>query len=115
MKNLRFVPLVMIATLSLQACSKPPAASTQISDQLQGKLVLTGSSTVAPLISEIAKRYEAEHSGVRIDVQTGGSSRGVADARQGVADIGMVSRSLKDNEKEPIPLTWGTRCSNRRG
>ncbi len=101
MKNLRFVPLAIIATfLSLQACSKPPAASTQTSEQLQGKLVLTGSSTVAPLVSEIAKRYEAEHSGVRIDVQTGGSSRGVADARQGVADIGMVSRSLKDNEKD---------------
>jgi phosphate transport system substrate-binding protein len=33
-------------------------------------------------------------------VQSGGSSRGIADARQGVADVGMVSRSLKDNEKD---------------
>ena len=103
MKNLRiFVPLSLglVACLGLQSCSKPPEAATQSPEQLQGKLVLTGSSTVAPLASEIAKRYEAEHQGVRIDVQTGGSSRGVADARQGVADIGMVSRSLKDNEKD---------------
>lgn len=62
------------------------------------KLTLTGSSTVAPLVSEIAKRYEAAHPGVRIDVQTGGSSRGIADARSGLADIGMASRALKKEE-----------------
>lgn len=103
MKNSRiFAPLSigLAACLWLQSCSKPPEAATQSPEQLQGKLVLTGSSTVAPLASEIAKRYEAEHPRVRIDVQTGGSSRGIADARQGVADIGMVSRSLKDNEKD---------------
>lgn len=103
MKNLRILlPLsIGLATcLLLQSCGKPPEAATQSPNALQGKLVLTGSSTVAPLASEMAKRYEAQHPGVRIDVQTGGSSRGVADARQGVADIGMVSRSLKDKEKD---------------
>jgi phosphate transport system substrate-binding protein len=63
------------------------------------QLTLTGSSTVAPLTSEIAKRFEAKHPGVRIDVQTGGSSRGLADARSGLANIGMVSRNLKGNEQ----------------
>lgn len=68
------------------------------SDLFHGKLILTGSSTIAPLASEIGKRFEEKHPGVRIDVQTGGSSRGIADIRQGLADIGMVSRALKDNE-----------------
>ena len=77
--------------LVLTACGPGPS-----SDQ---KLTLTGSSTVAPLIGEIAKRYEAENPGVRIDVQTGGSSRGLADASQGLADIGMISRGLKDGEE----------------
>ena len=63
-----------------------------------GHLTLTGSSTVAPLMLEIAKRYEAAHPGTRIDVQTGGSSRGIADARAGSADIGMVSRALGPDE-----------------
>jgi phosphate transport system substrate-binding protein len=75
------------------------AASTQSTDKLQGKLVLTGSSTVAPLAAEIGKRFEAERPGVRIDVQSGGSSRGITDARKGLANIGMVSRALKDEEK----------------
>ncbi len=64
------------------------------------KLTLTGSSTIAPLALEMAKYYEKKHPGVRIDVQTGGSSRGISDARGGLADIGMVSRALKDEEKD---------------
>ncbi|MEM6911712.1 MAG: phosphate ABC transporter substrate-binding protein [Verrucomicrobiota bacterium] len=64
------------------------------------RLEATGSSTLAPLLSQIAKRYEALHPGVRIDIQTGGSSRGIADAASGVADIGMSSRALKESEKE---------------
>lgn len=99
MKNLGIIALLSLGSsicLVLQSCSKPPG----VAKELQGKLVLTGSSTVAPLAAEIAKRYEVEHPEARIDVQTGGSSRGIADARQGTADIGMVSRALKVNEKD---------------
>jgi phosphate transport system substrate-binding protein len=64
------------------------------------KLVLTGSSTVAPLAGELGKRFEELHPGVRVDIQTGGSSRGLTDARQGLADIGMVSRKLNPDEQD---------------
>ncbi|MEZ4742417.1 MAG: phosphate ABC transporter substrate-binding protein [Bdellovibrionota bacterium] len=64
------------------------------------KLILTGSSTVAPLMSVIGKRFESSHPSIRVDVQTGGSSRGIADTRQGLANIGMVSRSLSSNEHD---------------
>lgn len=64
------------------------------------RLVLTGSSTVAPLVGEIARRFETMNPGVRIDVQTGGSSRGINDIRNGTADIGMVSRALKTDETD---------------
>lgn len=69
------------------------------------KLVLTGSSTVAPLALEIGKRFEKLHPGVRIDIQSGGSSRGVADARSGLADVGLVSRALKPAENDLIAHT----------
>ncbi len=69
------------------------------------KLVLTGSSTVAPLAAEIGKRFEALHPEIRIDVQTGGSSRGVNDARNGLADIGMASRALKTDESDLVVQT----------
>ncbi|GAB4192282.1 MAG: phosphate ABC transporter substrate-binding protein [Coleofasciculaceae cyanobacterium] len=100
LRNLAPLSLGLAACFGLQSCTKPPATSTQSSDKLQGKLVLTGSSTVAPLATEIGKSFEAEHSGVRIDVQSGGSSRGITDARKGLANIGMVSRTLKAEEKD---------------
>lgn len=87
------------AVLLLVTC----ASCTSSSDSNSGKrthLVLTGSSTVAPLALEIAKRFESRHPAVRIDVQTGGSSRGIADARRGLADIGMASRALKPDEHD---------------
>lgn len=64
------------------------------------KLVLTGASTIAPLAGELARRFELLHPGSRVDVQTGGSTRGINDVRNGMADIGMVSRALKPEEKD---------------
>jgi phosphate transport system substrate-binding protein len=67
------------------------------------RLVLTGSSTISPVAAELGKRFEAQHPCVHVDVQSGGSARGVADARQGLADIGLVSRGLNDDEKDLTP------------
>ena len=80
-----------ILILSLLFCSQVYAVE---------KLVLTGSSTIAPVLSDIAKSFEKKNSNFRIDVQTGGSSRGVNDARKKLNDIGMVSRKIKDSEKD---------------
>ena len=90
--------LVAVALAGLSACAPPSTESA--SGQLQGKVILTGSSTVAPLASELGKRFEQEYPNVRVDVQTGGSSRGLADARSGQADIGMMSRELTDSETD---------------
>lgn len=97
-KNGALIPAVLL--LALWGIPATAIAQTTGTDQLSGKLVVTGASTLAPLISEIGKRFESLSPNVRVDVQTGGSSRGVADARQGLADIGMVSRAMKDEEKD---------------
>lgn len=57
-----------------------------------GQLVITGSAAMAPLMKAIAGRFEALHPGVQIDVQGGGSLRGLDDVRRGRSDVGMVSR-----------------------
>jgi len=67
-----------------------------------GELTLSGSSTVAPLATSIARRYEARNAGVQIDIQAGGSSRGIADAGRGTVNIGMSSRALHDDERERL-------------
>lgn len=74
--------------------------SFSLAHAADNKLVLTGSSTVAPLAAEIGKRFEARNPDIRVDVQSGGSSRGVADARSGLADLGMVSRAPNAEETD---------------
>lgn len=89
--------MALVAVASTVFVSK--ALTTQTGTE---KIIISGASTIAPLVAEIAKRYERENPGIQIDVQSGGSSRGVADARSGLADIGMVSRDLKASERELV-------------
>ena len=96
----KFVALVALSMAVLMGVPASAGAQRTTAHQLTGKLVITGASTLAPLIAEIGKRFESLHPTVRIDVQSGGSSRGVADARQGLADIGMVSRAMKEDERD---------------
>lgn len=77
------------------------AAATPLPAQRpSGELVLAGSTTMAPLMTEIAKRFESRHRDARIMVRGGGSGLGISDLRQGRADIGMVSRVLGEAERD---------------
>ncbi len=97
--------LLAVVLASCSAQTDSPSSATGLSpdgsvETPQSQLVITGSSTVAPLVLEIGKRFESLNAGVRVDVQTGGSSRGIADAQRGLADIGMASRALKESESD---------------
>lgn len=93
---MRTLPFVLGLAILAAGCRRHPSSQT---------VVLTGSSTIAPLAQELAHSYESTHPGVRVDVQSGGSARGISDARAGRADIGMVSRALKPEESDLSPHT----------
>lgn len=96
-----FTLIIILSTSLMTSCdSRKPTHINNKTDQISGRLNITGSSTIAPLAAELAKIMESKHPDLRINVQTGGSSRGLADARQGTADIGMVSRALKPSEND---------------
>ncbi len=65
------------------------------------RLTITGSSTMAPLIAELGLLFETQ-TDMRVDVQSGGSGRGINDTRNGLAQVGMSSRSLTADE-----VAWG--------
>lgn len=94
-KHWRTLVAAVSSALLVAACGQESA----------GRLVITGSSTVAPLATVIAERFEGAHPGVKVDVQAGGSSRGIADVRQGLAELGMVSRALKAEEGDLAATT----------
>lgn len=63
-----------------------------------GKIVVAGSSSVTPVMEKLAEAYQSLNSGVEIEVQQSDSTTGVTSASEGLCDIGMASRELKDSE-----------------
>lgn len=64
------------------------------------KLHIAGSTTMGPLLSEIAAKYRLLHPEIAIEVELGGSSRGLEDVRAGHAHIAMLSRALAPSERD---------------
>ncbi len=62
------------------------------------EITVTGSTSVQPLMEDLAAAYEKDHEGIVINVSGGGSGVGVTDAQSGKNDFGMASRALKDSE-----------------
>lgn len=63
-----------------------------------GKLVISGSSSVSPVMEKLAEGYKAINAEAEIEIQTSDSTTGVNDAMSGACDIGMASRELKEEE-----------------
>ena len=59
---------------------------------VSGKVVVAGSSSVSPVMEKLKEAYEAVNGDVSIEVQTSDSTA------EGICDIGMASRELKDEE-----------------
>ena len=66
----------------------------------RSELRISGSSTISPVMDEITRRYSIYNPDVQISVSAGGSIQGISDVREGESDIGMVSRSLKEEETD---------------
>ncbi len=64
-----------------------------------GKVVIHGSSSIAPVMEKLKEAYNEKNPDVTIEVQQSDSSSGMTDAIDGTCDIGMASRELKDSEK----------------
>lgn len=63
-----------------------------------GKIVVSGSSSVTPVMEKLKEAYVAINPDVTIEVQQSDSTTGVTDAIDGTCDLGMASRELKDSE-----------------
>jgi len=67
----------------------------------QGKLVMGGAGSMAPVMQELAKAYEAKHGPQGIEVLTNslGSGGGIKATESGRLSIGLTGRELKEGEK----------------
>ena len=71
-----------------------------------GKITIDGSSSVSPVMEKLVEAYKAVNPNAEIEQQTTDSTTGITSAAEGICDIGMASRELKDEEtKENLTAT----------
>ena len=80
-----------------------------VSTNPSGTVKVAGSSSVSPIMEKLAEAYMSANSAVEIKIQTSDSSNGMSSTAEGLCDIGMASRAVKDSEKEQ-GLTETTIC-----
>lgn len=68
------------------------------SSMVAGKVAAGGSTSVSSLMEKLKEAYELINPNADIEVTSNGSTAGMTAALDGVVDIGMASRTLKDSE-----------------
>lgn len=76
------------------------SAGAYTAAKLSGKISVGGSSSVTPVMEKLKEAYIKLNPDVTIDVQQNDSSSGMKGAIDGIYDIGMASRDVKDSEKD---------------
>lgn len=66
------------------------------------KVVVAGSTSVQPLSEELAAAFMDANGDITVEIQGGGSGQAAVSLADGIADIGALSREVKDEEKNTI-------------
>lgn len=78
------------------------SGDTYEASDMEGKITVAGSTSVAPVMEKLAEKYKELNPNVTIEIQQTGSGAGIESTTQGACDIGMSSRALKDAELENL-------------
>lgn len=102
-KKSMILAMVLVASMVLlTACGKPaqgntPGGNTGADSPVT--ITVVGSTSVEKLAISLSDLYRQKHPTINIDVQAPGSGAGIKAAADGSADIGMSSRTLKEQEQ----------------
>lgn len=65
---------------------------------MANQLSINGSTTVLPIAQEVAEAYMKDNPGINVSIAGTGSGNGIKAVIDGMTDIGMSSRWIRDNE-----------------
>ena len=73
-------------------------AAAYAANGASGKLVVGGSSSVSPVMVKLIEAYKAVNANADIELLTSDSTTGMTSVIEGICDIGMASREVKESE-----------------
>lgn len=88
--------VMLVGAFALTGCGSKSA------DSEASSVVIAGSTSVQPLSETLAQTYMENNPDVTVEVQGGGSGQGIKSIEEGIADIGSLSREVKDEEKASV-------------
>lgn len=108
-QTLTWLSLFLVLAVSLTACRTaapeatvaPESDATDVApteEPLSGTLSISGAFALYPMMTVWAEEFTKLHPDVQFDVQGGGAGKGMTDTIAGAVDIGMISRSIKEEE-----------------
>lgn len=98
---------LLVLAVSLSACGTATSETTAVpqsdaditsEEQLSGTISVSGAFALYPMMTVWAEEFSKVHPDVYFDVQGGGAGKGMTDTIAGAVDIGMISRSIKEEE-----------------
>ncbi len=94
--------LSSLIVLALTSCNSGNHTSSQedTSTELQGEVIIDGSSTVYPLTEAIAEEFQLQNPKVKVKVSFSGTGGGFKKFLRGETHINNASRPIKESEKE---------------
>ncbi len=78
------------------------AAPAYAGGKPSGNVVVAGSSSVFPVMEKLVEAYKVINPNATVDIQMSDSSIGMQSTIDGICDIGMASRELKESELESL-------------
>ncbi len=104
-RTLPWLSAFLVLAVTLSACgtaapdeSTVPQNEAGASSELSGTISVSGAFALYPMMTVWAEEFSNIHPDVFFDVQGGGAGKGMTDTIAGAVDIGMISRTIKDEE-----------------
>jgi phosphate transport system substrate-binding protein len=95
-RYLKLIAVITLLGLFLGGCGQ--AARQSGEGELSGTLTISGAWALYPMMVRWGEEFHTLHPDVQFDISAGGAGKGMADALAGAVDVGMVSRSIHQEE-----------------
>jgi len=95
MATILAITIMGVSAMALGCTSPGPmTGASPTAAQLSGTIKISGSTTIYPVSQLLARSFSDKYPGVKVDVQAGGSGKGMTDVGSGLVDIGMASEEV---------------------
>ena len=100
MKKLGSMALILLLTMMVfTGCGSKDGGAADNNDATGGTVSTDGSTSMEKVIGSLAEAFEAANEGTTVTYNPTGSGSGITAVSEGRCDIGLSSRSLKEEEK----------------